>query len=928
MNRRDVLLKTGALAAGAMLPADALAAGALPPRGPLAAAARLGNGAPGAGAGGSVALVRDPADRVAGAVPVQRAVVRLRRALATRGYAVRLLDRPGDAHPDERVLVVAGASSALARATGVTAPAEPESLALAPARLGEREVTVAASGDARGLVFALAEIADAVALGQEPAAALRPAQPKLERPANRVRSVMRLFVSDVEDLPWYTDRGFWRTYLARLVDQRFNRVNLALGLGYDTPEDLADTYFYFAYPFLVDAHNVRATYLPTRQRDRNLELLRFASDEAAAVGLDFQLGLWTHAYQWVNSPHANHVIEGLLPSAHAVYCRDALEMLLRQCPNITGVTIRIHGESGVPEGSYGFWRTVFDACTRAGRPVKLDLHAKGLDQPTLDAALGVGVPLTISPKFWAEHMGLPYHQAAIRPTELPGAAPGRGGAFLHSEGDRSFTRYGYGDLLREDRRYAVVERLWPGTQRVLLWGDPAFAAAYARASSFCGIDGCELMEPLSFKGRKGSGTKAGRDGYADATLRPPGEDFEKYELTYRLWGRLLYDPDAPPEVWQRRLRADYGAAAPAVETALSRASRILPLLTTAHLPSAANNHFWPEMYVNMAIADPNEPVMPYPDTPQPRRFGTVSPLDPQLFSTVEEFAGELLAGPPSGKYSPVEVAQWLEDLAAAAGDALADRAPAASGDAVASGDVTTRAAPAFRRLAVDTGAAIGLGRFFAGKLRAAVLFALYDRTGDRAAQVAAVRTYQAARDEYARVATLTTGVYVPDLTYGPAWYQRGHWQDRLPAIDGDISAVRMAAATASTPTPPERMAALVAEVLGKPERPAAPASHTPPASFGPGQSVLLSLTLPGGADPRRAITLHYRITHQAEAWRSIPMAAQGDVATAAIPGDYTDTPYPLQYYFEIAEPSGRAWLYPGLGSDLTRQPYFVVRRRR
>ena len=45
-----------------------------------------------------------------------------------------------------------------------------------------------------------------------------------------------------------------------------------------------------------------------------------------------------------------------------------------------------------------------------------------------------------------------------------------------SAGSRSFTRYGYADLMREDRRFDILWRIWPGTQRLLLWGDPVFAA--------------------------------------------------------------------------------------------------------------------------------------------------------------------------------------------------------------------------------------------------------------------------------------------------------------------------------------------------------------------------------------------------------------------------------------------------------------------
>ena len=111
-----------------------------------------------------------------------------------------------------------------------------------------------------------------------------------------------------------------------------------------------------------------------------------------------------------------------------------------------------------------------------------------------------------------------------------------------SAGSRSFLRYGYGDLLREGRKYGVLHRIWPGTQRLLIWGDPLTAAAYSRAFSFCGSDGVEIMEPLSFKGRRGSGIAGGRCAYADKSLNPRW-DWQKYIYTYRVWGRLLYNPE-------------------------------------------------------------------------------------------------------------------------------------------------------------------------------------------------------------------------------------------------------------------------------------------------------------------------------------------------------------------------------------------------
>src|SRR5882724_7918965 len=190
------------------------------------------------------------------------------------------------------------------------------------------------------------------------------------------------------------------------------------------------------------------------------------------------------------------------------------------------------------------------------------------------------MPVTLAPKDWAEHMGVPYAQTAIRPLELPKPERNDQGFFAQSNGSRSFLRYGYGDLLAEDRKIQVVHRMWPGTQRMLMWGDPLFAAAFGRTSSFCGSDGAELFEPMSFKGRMGSGLTGGRQGYADESLKT-ADDWEKYRYGYVLWGRMLYNPETQPEVWRRVLREEVGAAAaPAAEAALANAGRILPLLTT------------------------------------------------------------------------------------------------------------------------------------------------------------------------------------------------------------------------------------------------------------------------------------------------------------------------------------------------------------
>ena len=871
----------------------------------VGSAAALGRGAKGAAR--DVSLVMNPDDPVAGAAPSRWAMAQLQQSLAARGVAAHLRDRVSQAPAGDLCVVAAGAASAVA--AGARIPEVPEALGLLAGKTAGRSVLLAVGRDSRGLVYALLELADRVQFSADPVAALAILKPVVERPANATRSIARLFCSDVEDKPWFYDREFWQGYLTMLAAQRFNRFNLTLGLGYDGGQGIVESYFYFAYPFLVSVpgYNVRAVNLPDAERDRNLEMLRFIGDQAAARGLEFQLGLWTHAYEWSNSPRVNYPTEGLNSANHAPYCRDALTAVLKACPAIGGLTFRTHGESGVAEGSYDFWQTVFDGAVRSGRRVELDLHPKGIDQKTIDLALATGMPVKLSPKYWAEHRGMPYHQADIREQEMPRQSAGRG-LFALSNGERSFLRYGYGDMLREDRRYGVIHRVWPGSQRLLLWGDPVTAAADARAFTFCGSNGAEIMEPLTFKGRKGSGIAGDRCAYADASLRPHW-DWEKYEYTYRVTGRLLYNPDSDADVWRRYLRARFPGAEAATEGALASAGRILRIVTTAHLPSGANATYWPEMYLNQPIVDAAR-RHPYTDTPAPRVFGNVSPLDPQLFSRINDFTAELLAAERGGKYSPIEVAQWLEDLADASAKNLAE----------AEARATNKSGAEFRRMSVDVALQIGLGRFFAGKFRSAVLYAIYEKTGDRAALQEALKAYRNARAVWAQLAERAKGVYLPDVTVGDRPSLRGHWLDRLPAFDDDIG--DMARRLDDAKPAPERARQAVAEALGRPRRPSVPCRHTPPAAFHPGQPLELELAAPKLVSAR----MYYRHVNQAERFESAEMQARDNGYRAAIPAAYTQSLYPLQYYFELKTAPDQAWLVPGFAANLSNQPYFVVRR--
>jgi hypothetical protein len=303
----------------------------------------------------------------------------------------------------------------------------------------------------------------------------------------------------------------------------------------------------------------------------------------------------------------------------------------------------------------------------------------------------------------------------------------------------------------------------------------------------------------------------------------------------------------------------------------------------------------------------------YRDSPEPRRFGTVSPHDPGLFSTVEECADQIVAGHRDGRYTPLWVANQLDALANNATDKL-------QGARAASGDVL---APRVRRVDIDVSIQAALGHFFASKLRAGVAYALSRRTGSVRRLREAVEAYIRARAAWT-LAIEHGDVYRQDITVGGEPFLRGHWKDRLAAIIDDLGDMQAELASAASSEADD--APVVP--LGRLEQPAPSMfyDHVPPATFTRGPSLPVGLTATCAESPQLSVRLHYRQLNQAERWQAVEMAERSGQFIAEIPAAVTDSPFAVQYFFEIRDRPDRAWMYPGLDASLANRPYVVVRQ--
>jgi hypothetical protein len=144
----------------------------------------------------------------------------------------------------------------------------------------------------------------------------------------------------------------------------------------------------------------------------------------------------------------------------------------------------------------------------------------------------------------------------------------------------------------------------------------------------------------------------------------------------------------------------------------------------------------------------------------------------------------------------------------------------------------------------------------------------------------------------------------------------------MPAIDEDIAAVSAMLSNAEVGEASTKVNAAIRTALGRPRRDSLGVTHVAPARFTRGDK--LTLTLSATTDTT-AVRLHYRHVNQAEKYVTADMERHGERFAASIPATYTQTRFPLEYYFEVQQADGKAGLHPGFTPELTNQPYYMVR---
>ena len=842
--------------------------------------------------------------------PPRHAVDRLIEALKQRGYN---LEQDAGIDTSARmnlVIGVAGRSQTLDQLMArhnLEIPSAAESLRVA--RLADESTVLITGRDPRGLAYAVYEVAESIRLASadDPLDSIRQVS---ESPHLRTRSVTtQIFNEDVER-SWYESEDYWRWYFEMMARNRFN--NYSLTFGHNTNYMIPPYAWLFEVP---EYPEVQVEGVSETRRAENLHRLQRISAIAREYGVDFTIGLWTQlpvVKVRVGLDFGPSPVRGLPEGmAGGDYCAKGLRRLLQLCPDITGVQLRMNLESGIPHNQQeAYYKAQFDAITTCGRPVRLDLRYKSLSQRTIDLAKAAGLDVTVSTKYWCEHMGLPYHPACEDP------------AYAAS-------RYGYGSMLHYPRNYRVTYRLWTvGTSRLLLWGDPNYAARFAESCRLGGGEGFEIFAPLT---NKGYGNEPGAwNIFTDESLVSTQWEYQRYWPYFLSFGRWGYNPKTPDAVWRRQMVEHFGKAGRMMDRAYRQASQILPLITATTQFSAGNWRFWPEMIPCMHL-DAYRAIQPS-DYAQ---FYAIAPFSSRQHWRGEGWAAkhsafveDVLAGNLNSKTTPIQVSRMLDDLANQTLAAL---------DAAASSGVDLDT-PEFRATALDLRVLAHLARYHAEKKHAAVHLEFFRLTNDKARLPLVYQHIRRALAQWEQIVQLTDGKYNRKMVLGfsPAHNSdfpdrlhdhTGTWKDRLPQVRADVAfAADLMRKNAMDPDADyESVVPSIKRYPGETPPKSCPViTHEPVLEAAPGRDLELSVKVTS-EHPLRDVSVYFRPMDQTRAWKRIAMTRTEDGAYAVvIPGSNIDPRFNFLYYLEAREAHGGTF-WP----DWQQQtPYIIVKVQR
>ncbi len=837
-----------------------------------------------------VAVVADAALSEPGRYGVQKLEA------AMRGKGVAVVEGEDQVSGSDVVLLLGmgtgrGAAATALAAMNVPPPGGPEALTVRTGeRYQEKPAIVVTGSDGPGLMYAALDLADRVGWAGDGANPFEFARDVTESPYLRERGVVMFTMNRAYFESHLYDEQYWVHYFDMFAKDRFNR--LVLVFGYEDGGYMAPLYPYF---FDVEGFpDVRVVGLTPEQQARNLKAFKTMLRLAAERGIQVKPGIWDHIYRGGiqaggvrGASNGTRATPGLVWGLNATnlisYTVAALKKFYEVFPEFTETQFRMHEESGLRVAEIEpFWHEVF-GFFRTNKPdLRLEFRVKNLPKSVIKDAQSQGLNIQLDTKIWMEQMGLPFH-----PTHI-------------NRENQMDARQSYADLLEYPQTYHMNWTLWNGgTTRILLWSDPDYARRLAASARL--YDGQSLVvTEMEATKMLGAPHDAKPRDFLNSRYRYFDNEFERYWAFYRVFGRLSYNPETAPEIWEHEYAQRFGAdAGPHVMKAVQLASRVLPRIVAASVPYSMfpTTTGWPEMMHLGSL---------------PRYAQVEAGSDVQQFMNLREEATSILQGTDTAMRRPEETSRWF----AATSDAILAEAAAAER---ALGERTNN--NEFKSTMTDARMLAALARYHSWRQLGGVNYNLYRLAGDLSAFDEAIADERKAVQAWHELVDAADDFYIDDMWFGATGRSfPHHWKDEMKALDAEFEELvaERRAAVARADAKPARIPARDAN----PQLPAVSFVQRAPEAAAPGQDfrVQAKVTAPAGV---KWIHLRYRHLNQKQDYQTADMSLDPKTGLYAcsIPAAFIDPHWDLMYFVEIVDQRGNGRIYPDLEFET---PYIVT----
>jgi hypothetical protein len=680
---------------------------------------------------------------------------KIQAALSAGGIRYEEVSDPKDAHG--QILIAASLSSTPGfvaeriQALGIKMPEAPESLIIHKTEWQGKQLLLLSGRDDRGLMYALLEVADRIGWTKVKSAPLSEVRDTVESPnvANRGMTIFTMQKHQFEDRLHNED--YWAKYFDMLADDRFNTFKIIF--GYET-----NGYMCPAYPYFINVDGfpeVKVTGVTAEEQQQNRADLHRLIDMAHARGIRVELGIWCHYYRytgtWTPVDHSKAIpntVTGLSDDNMIPYTQAAIGQFLREYHDVDGIQLLMHDESGLKTSNMEeFWKSIYRVLKQSAPDMQYDVRAKGVSDDLINYGLSLGLKIRVNTKFWAEQVGLPFSPTHIQPL------------------NQFERRHGYSDMFKYPRTYKVDWTLWTsGTTRILLWGDPDYVRRFAGSTHLGGVDEFDIMEPLATKMAGHSHDLKPFD-LLSPSYRYYDYEFQRYWNFFQLFGRLTYDPNTPPEEWDREFVTRFGKdTAPYVEQGLQRASQILPMvtaycLTADHFPTTRG---WSERQRQDDLPD----------------YIKALPSDTMQFQSMNDAADYIIQGLPSPRRTPMETSQWFAHASSDVRQLIAQAEQHAG----------PHPSKEFASTIIDLKILSDLAAYHSHRIPAGLSYALFEKTHDLNALDDAIAHEKQAIDAWSDIVHDAGDAYNSDLMMGlPSADLSGHWRDELVKLNAGLA---------------------------------------------------------------------------------------------------------------------------------------------